>query len=201
MGVEAGHGGSLATQERTTRSAAALGDPRERLFRQVRVLLPHGEVVEEDQGFGPLHHQVVHDHRDAVDPHDIEAGEEGGELQLGADAVGSGDEDRFVVALGGLEEAGEAPYGGEHLGPEGPASDILHPVDEAFVLFEVHAGASIARRARGRGLVRGVGVGGASGRTHYPVILDLAEPCQTAARSDRPFPKKQRPGASATLAL
>src|SRR5262249_29256191 len=98
---------------------------------------------------GALHDEVVHDHRDAVDADRVEAAELGGELQLGADAVGARDEDRVLVSLRGLEQAGEATHLRQDLGAQGAARDIPDLVDEALVVFELEAGPGMGVGAAG----------------------------------------------------
>ena len=65
----------------------------------VDVELAAGEVVEEEQRLGALHQDVVDAHRDQVDADGVVPVEREGELELGADAVGAGDQDRLAVAL------------------------------------------------------------------------------------------------------
>ena len=60
--------------------------------------LPHGEVVEEEQRLGPLRQQVVDAHGDQIDAdRGVLAGIDG-DLQLGADPVIGGDQDRVLEA-------------------------------------------------------------------------------------------------------
>ena len=77
-----------------------------------------GVVVEEEQGLGALHHQVVDAHRDEVDADRVVPADLDGELQLGADAVGGGDQDR-VGEAGGLqvEQRAEAADAADRAGP------------------------------------------------------------------------------------
>ena len=56
------------------------------------------EIVEEEQRLGALHDQVVDAHRHQVDADRVVQAGLDGELQLGADAVGGGDQDRVGEA-------------------------------------------------------------------------------------------------------
>ena len=125
--------------------------PRSACFARRAVELVHRQVVEEDQRLGALHDQVVHHHRDAVDADGVEAAELRRQPELGADAVGAGHEDRVLVAVGRLEEAGEAADPRQHLRAVRRARDLLDLVDEAFVVVEVDAGGGVARRRRAGG--------------------------------------------------
>ena len=119
--------------------------PRRASRGDLRVELAHRDVVEEDDRLGALDHQVVHDHRHAVDADRVVASDLGGQLELGADAVRGGDEDRVLVAVGRLEHAGEAADRAQDFGPEGGLGDLLHLVDEGFVVIEIHTGGGVAR--------------------------------------------------------
>ena len=60
--------------------------------------LAAGVVVEKKQRLCALHHQVVHAHRDQIDADGVVAAGFDGDLELGADAVGCGDQDRVAVS-------------------------------------------------------------------------------------------------------
>jgi hypothetical protein len=93
LAVHAGHRGGLAAEQRAAGAPAALGHAAQRVLGDLLVEPAHRHVVEEDQRLGALHHEVVHDHRHAVDADGVVAPELGGQLELGADAVGARDQD------------------------------------------------------------------------------------------------------------
>ena len=73
------------------------------------VELAGGEIVEEEQRLGALDDEVVDAHRDQVDADAVMLAGVDGQLELGADAVVGGDEQRVVIARGlEVEEAAEA---------------------------------------------------------------------------------------------
>ena len=146
--VDAGHRGGLAAEQRAAGAPAALGDPAQGLLRDLAIEPIHRDVVEEDQRLRALHDQVVHDHRHAVDADGVEAPELRGQPQLRADAVGARHEDRLLVAVGRLEQAGESADAREQLRAVRGARDLLDVVDEAFVVIEIDAGRGVARRRR-----------------------------------------------------
>ena len=80
------------------------------------VELAGGDVVEEEQRPRALHEHVVDAVVDDVDADAAVAAEPGGELDLGADAVGAGDEHRVVHRLErrGAERAAEAADAAQH---------------------------------------------------------------------------------------
>ena len=176
LGIEAGHAGGFPAQQCAARAPAALGDTAQGFGGDRLVQLAHGEVVEEDQGLGSLNDQVVRDHGDAVDAHRVVALEQRGELELGADPVCAGHEDRLLVALGRLEQTGESTDRGEDLGPGGAAPDLLDLIDESLVPVEIHAGTRVGGSARLLALLplaRGA---------HGPWIGKAESTCQSAPK-------------------
>ena len=100
--VEPGHFRGLAADQRAAGFPAAFGDARNDRGGGLGIELAAGEIVEEEQRLGALHHEVVDRHRHEVD---ADAGVQAGfdrDLDLGADAVGGRDQDR-VLEAGGLE--------------------------------------------------------------------------------------------------
>ena len=113
LGIHARHLGGLAADQGAAGLFAAVGDAGDDGARGRHVELAGGEVVEEEQRLGALHHQVVDAHRDQVDADAVMLAGLDRDLQLGADAVGGGDQKGVAVA-GGLEveEGAEAAQPG-----------------------------------------------------------------------------------------
>ena len=157
--VEAGHFGGLAADQGAIRLAAGRGDPLHDLGADLRRELAAGEIIEKEQRLAALHHDVVDRHRDQVDadrgvPPDLDR-----DHQLGADAVGSGDQDR--VAEPGpfqVEQAAEAADFGVRARPGGRAHQRLDQLDHAVAGVDVDArlriGQPIALVVHGFGLRR-----------------------------------------------
>ena len=127
--VEPGGFGGFAAEEGAGVGFAGVDEAADDLLDDVGVEVAGGEVVEEEEGCGALHGDVV----DAViDEVGADAGVEAelnGELELAADAVGGGDQDGVGEALGvELEEAGEATDFAEHMLVEGAAGEALDAV-------------------------------------------------------------------------
>ena len=80
--------------------------------------LARGEVVEEEEGLRALDDDVVHAHGHEVDADRVVSVREEGDLELGAHAVGAGDQDRVLVFFK-RKEAAEAADVRHDLGPEG----------------------------------------------------------------------------------
>jgi hypothetical protein len=96
--VEAGHLCGLAADQRAARLSAALGDALDDRGRSRHIELAGREIIEEEQRLRPLADQVVHAHRDEIDPDRAEAAGVDRELELGADPVRRRHEDRIAVA-------------------------------------------------------------------------------------------------------
>ncbi len=128
--VHAGHFGGLAADERAARRLAAGGDALDHVGGDVDVELAAREVVEEEQRLGALHEDVVDAHRDQVDADRVVAVERERELQLGADAVGAGDEHRLAEALADLDQPAEAADAREHFGPHRALRERLDALDQ-----------------------------------------------------------------------
>src|SRR3546814_727954 len=86
----------LAADQGAAGQFATTGDAADHRDRGVDVELASGEVVEEEQRFGTLHQHVVDAHADQVDADGVVAAELPGELELSADAVGTGDQHRHA---------------------------------------------------------------------------------------------------------
>ena len=98
LGIEPRHLRRLAADQGAADSLAGTRDAFDHGRRVVDVQLAAGVVVEEEQRLGALHDDVVDAHRDQVL---ADAGEEArvdGDLELGADAVGRGDQHRILVS-------------------------------------------------------------------------------------------------------
>ena len=65
--VEARHLRGLAADQRATGFAATLGNAGHDRGRRLRIELAAGKVVQEEQGLGALHHDVVDGHGHEVD--------------------------------------------------------------------------------------------------------------------------------------
>ena len=101
--------GGLAAEQRAAGGAAAVGDAGGDGGHLVRHHLAAGDVVEQEQRLGAARHQVVHDHRDEVDPDGVVHVHLLGDDQLGADPVGRRGEQRLLVLVHVQpEQSGEA---------------------------------------------------------------------------------------------
>ena len=108
-GIHARHFGRLAADQRAARLAATGRNAADDGRTLVRIELAGGEIVEEEQRLGALHDEIVDAHGNEVDADRVVLVGVDGDLQLGADAVIGGNEDR-IGETGRLqvEQAAEA---------------------------------------------------------------------------------------------
>ena len=118
--------GHLAPDNRTAGLAAALGHTFEELLHLSGVEAAHGDVVEEEERLRTLGGDVVDAHGHQVDPDGGETARRLRHQGLGADPVGGGDQHGVAVAvLVEGEQATEAPYVADDLGPERRSHPLL----------------------------------------------------------------------------
>ena len=90
--IETGHLGSLAADEGAFGLAAAISDAGNDLFDAAGDVLAAGDVVQEKQGLCAAADNVIDAHGYAVDAHRVMLVQQKGDLQLGAYAIGAGDQ-------------------------------------------------------------------------------------------------------------
>ena len=138
--VEAGHFGGLAADQRAAAFPAAFGDAGDDRRGGLGIELAAGEIVQKEQRFGALHHEVVDRHRHQVD---ADAAMQAGldrDLDLGADAVGGGDQDRVLEARGlQVEQPAKPADFRVGAGAGGGANHRLDEVDQAVARIDVDA--------------------------------------------------------------
>ena len=161
--VEAGHLGRLAADQRGAGDAATLGDAGDDRRGFLRVELAGGEIVEEEQRLGALDDQVVDAHGDEVDADRVVNSGIDRDLELGADTVIGGDQQRIVIA-GSLrvEDAAEAADVGIRARPAGRLDEWLDHVDETVAGVDIDACVGVAE---------GVFDAGLFGHRRIPVAL------------------------------
>ena len=122
FGIHARHFGRLAADQRAARLPASFGDRGDDLRRDGIVELPGRVIVEEEQRLRALDDQIVGAHGDKVDPDAVVPACLDRQLELGADSVIGGDEQRVVISRGlQVEEAAEAAEFGIGAWPRGRA--------------------------------------------------------------------------------
>ncbi len=143
FGVEAGHFSGFSADEAGAGLDAALGHALDDGGDPVGVVLPAGDVVQEEEGLGPQADDVIDAHGHGIDSDGVVGVHVEGQLELGPDPVGPGDQDGLFIALGELEEAAEAPDGGEDPGAVGPGQVVFHELNGPVAGGDIDAGLGI----------------------------------------------------------
>ena len=152
VGVHGGHFSGLAAEQGAAGLAAAFAHAGDHIGGLGHVELAAGEIIEEEEGLGAEHEAVVHAHGHEVDAHGVVLIELEGELELGAHAVGAGDEHRRLHSRDvGTEEAAEAADVGNDAMRVRAGDHGFDALDQLIAGIDIDTG-------------RGVGVG--TGRTH-----------------------------------
>ena len=103
--------------------------------------LSAGEIVEKEQRLGALHHEIVDRHRDEIDADGVVPAGLDRDLDLGADAVGAGDQQRVAEARAfEVEQPAEAADLGIRARPGGCAHQRLDQLDHAVAGIDIDAG-------------------------------------------------------------
>ena len=155
------HLGRLAADQRAARELAAMGDTLDDAGGGIDLQLAGREIVEEEQGFRPLTHQIIDAHGDKVDPDRVVKPCIDRDLELGAHAIGRGDKDRIVIASRlEVEERAEAAKPRHHARPRRGGGSWLDPVDQRIARVDVDARLGIGEAGFGvghrAGLLRGI---------------------------------------------
>ena len=138
--VEPRHLGGLAADQRAAGFPAALGDAGHDRRRRFRIELAAGKIVEEEQRFRALHHEVVDRHRHQVDADAAMQAGLDGDLDLGADAVGRRHQHRVLETRRlEVEQAAESADFGVRARPGGGADHRLDEIDQAVARIDIDA--------------------------------------------------------------
>ena len=104
VGVHAEHLSRLSADQGTICLAAAGSDARNHRLGDGMVKFSGGVIIEKKKRFGPLYDEVVNAHGDEVDADSLMASGGIGDQELGAHAIGGGEQHRiFVPACGKVE--------------------------------------------------------------------------------------------------
>ena len=141
--------GSLTADQRSSGLDAAFCHAGDDLCDLLGHVLAAGDVVQEEQGLCAAADHIVDAHGNAVDAHGVMLVQLEGDLELGADAVGTADQHRLLHAgkVGG-EETAEAAHVGADAGGHGFCDVFFHQRHRAVPGGDIHAGGGITVRFR-----------------------------------------------------
>ena len=142
--VHARHFSGFTADQCRTGLHAAVGHAGYDLLEQSRIVLAAGDVVKEEQRFGTLSGDVVDAHGHAIDADGVVLICHLGDHELGAHAVGTGDENRLFVSKGSqVKKAAEAADTADHTGAVRASHVRLDALDDFVPGFDAHAGVLI----------------------------------------------------------
>ena len=145
LGHHAGMLGRLPADEGAAGLDAALRHAGHDLGDLLGEVLPAGDVVQEEQGLGAAAHHVVDAHGHGVDADGVVLIQQHGDFQLGAHAVGAGDQHRLLHAgkVRG-EQAAKPADAGDHPGDHRALDVLFHQFHGLVPRGDVHARGLIA---------------------------------------------------------
>ena len=139
--------GRLAAHQRAVGLHAALGHALDDLGDLLRDVAAAGDVVQEHQRLCTGADDVVDAHGHAVDADGVVLVHDHGDLQLGAHAVGAGDQHRVLVAGAvQLKQAAKAAQPADAVLVHGAGHILLHQFDRTVTGGDVHACCGVAFR-------------------------------------------------------
>ena len=144
--IEPRHFRGLAADQSAAGLAASCRDAFDHLRADRRIELAAGEIVEKEQRFGALHHEIVDRHGDEIDADRVVAAGLDGDFDFGADTVVGGDQDRIDKARGlEIEQAAKAADLGIGPGARGGAHQGLDQFHHAIAGVDIDTGRRVAR--------------------------------------------------------
>ena len=143
----AGVFGSLAAHQGAARLHAALGHALDDLGNLLGDILAAGNVVKENQGLRACTDHVIDAHGNAVDADGVVLVQQHGDTQLGADAVGAGNQNRMLHAGAvQLKQAAEAAQTADTVLGHRAGHVLFHQLHRAVTGGDIYTGRSIAGR-------------------------------------------------------
>ena len=147
--VHARHFGGFTTDQCAACLLAAFGDALDDVGSLRYIQLAAGKVVKEEQRFGALYQNVVDTHGHQVDADGIMFVPVKGELQLGTDAVSTGNQYRLLVFFGNFHQCAETAEATEDFRTHGAFGKRLDVFDERVACIDIDAGITVTE---GRGV-------------------------------------------------
>ena len=187
------HLGGLPANQRAAGLFATGSDAFDHIGGGSDIKFAAGKVIEEEQRFGALRQNVIDAHRDQIDADRVVTVELEGEFELGAHAIGTGNQYRLFVFGGQTAECTEAADPGHHFGPHGSLGKGLDVFDECVAGVDIDAGVTISECFGG--CAQGVlseevqGRKGGSGLIYVPYTFPRAKRSAITLWPDEFYPK------------
>lgn len=144
--VHARHFSGFAAHQRTAGLFAAFGDAGDHAGRGVHIQLAGGVVVEEEQRLGALNHQIVDAHRHQIDADGVVAFQIHRQTQLGAHAVGTGNQHRLAVFLRQRTQGAKPAQTAHHFRATGLFNYTFDAVYQCVACIDIDTCVFIAER-------------------------------------------------------
>ena len=139
VGIHARHFRGFAADQRATGLFAARGDPTDHLRRDIHIELAARKIIEKEERLGALHQHVVDAHGDEIDADRVVPIEFEGQLQLGADTVGSGNQHGLAKALADLDQTAKTANARQHLRAHRALGHRFDALDQRIARIDVDA--------------------------------------------------------------
>ena len=140
-GEMARHLGGLAPNERTARHGATFADASDHALGDSWIELARGDVIEKEEGLGPVGDEIVDAHGHQIDPHRFVTTRRDGHHELRAHPVGARDENGIAKARGlEVEQRAETAYFRYDAGPFRLLRDRFDGLDQCSGGVYIHAG-------------------------------------------------------------
>ena len=147
LGHHAGMLGSFAAHQGAASLYAALGHALDDLGNFLRDVLAAGDVIQENQRLGTGADHVVDAHGHAVDADGVVLVQQHGDAQLGAHAVGAGDQDGMLhTGAIQLKQAAEAAQPADAVLGHGAGDILFHQFDRTIPGRNIHACSGVTGR-------------------------------------------------------
>ena len=145
LGIETGHFCGFAAHQRAAGLHAALAHALDDIGDALGHVFAAGDVVQKDEGLCAAAHYVVYAHGHAVDAHGVVLVHQKGDFELGAHAVGAGNQHRAGNARQiQFKQAAEAADARNHAGDGRARHVLLHQLHGAVAGGDVHTGLLVA---------------------------------------------------------
>ncbi len=139
--VQAGHLRRLPAGEGGAGQFATPRDAAHHLGGDIHVQMAGGVVVEKEQGLGAGDHDIVHAHRHQIDADGVVTPQFQGQLELGADSIGAGDQHWLGEAFQGqLEEGAETAKTSQYPRTEGLFDNGFDALDKLVAGVDIDPG-------------------------------------------------------------
>jgi len=151
--VKARHLCGLTPQQGTAALATAIGNALHHFRHRFRRELSGGDVVQEKQGLGAAGHHIVDAHGDQIDADAVVTAVGLGQLQLGADAVGPGDQQGLFDPFRNSAEPAKPAQAADHLRSAGGLNTRADALHKGAPSHHINASGAVVHALDGRSLL------------------------------------------------